>query len=295
MDRNSEEKKDFVSYLRSQWDSYYGEIDDLDVKNRIWKSVFADIGGRRRKIMTFRLKAAAIAASLFIAAFGGYFFLQQAGVSSIDREYVWIASDGEVQILPDGTKVWMEKGCTMSFYNDFSDNRQVWLQGNAIFEVTKMEGRNFRVNLKDSYVEVKGTCFSVRQTSSSHITVALYNGKVDFVSKKTENVVTLKPSQNIVYNTEDASILVNEFSSGICWSEGTYKMDKVSLEDLTKFLSSKYNVSFDCSSVRRNGKTLTGVIGYDESFETVLKKICYVFDIDYNSDGNTYCLKENFN
>jgi ferric-dicitrate binding protein FerR (iron transport regulator) len=178
----------------------------------------------------------------------------------------------------------------MRFNDNFLDDRQVWLEGNSTFEVTKRDGRNFKVNLKDSYVEVKGTCFSVKQDTPENIAVTLYNGKVDFVSTRTENVVTLKPSQKIVYNTSDDSILVSETSRNICWCEGSYKMDAVSLDQLTEFLTWRYNVTFDSSEVLRSGKTLTGIIGYDESLKTVLDKICYVFDIRYVAEGELYRL-----
>jgi hypothetical protein len=67
-------------------------------------------------------------------------------------------------------------------------------------------------------------------------------------------------------------------------------MEKVNLEQLTEFLSAKYNVDFDCRSVQRSGKTLTGIIGHNESFEKVLEKICYVFDIDYRYENDVYSL-----
>jgi len=291
MNRNSANKQDVFSYLRRQWDSSGSEETETDVGDRIWLRVQSAVRDGNVKAFRTRIKVAvAVAASFVAVALGGLALWKNEVKLSGETEYVWMASNGDVQILPDGTKVWMEEGCTMSFYGDFAERRQVWLKGNATFEVTRQEGRNFIVNLPNSYVEVKGTCFSIRQNTPSQVAVTLYNGKVDFVSKKTDNVITLKPSQNILYNTEDASILVSEFSKGICWSDGSYKMEKVNLEQLTEFLSAKYNVDFDCRSVQRSGKTLTGIIGHNESFEKVLEKICYVFDIDYRYENDVYSL-----
>lgn len=292
MESNSvKNKHPFLKYLREQWDAPFEDVDDPERKGRIWKGIQTAIGAKRSLIFLSRLKVvSAVAASLVLVFLGGYSIWKHSSAGAGDKEYVWIASSGEMQILPDGTKVWMEKGCTMTFHDDFSSSRQVWLQGNATFDVISKGGQNFIVNLNDSYVEVKGTCFSIRQDNPSKVSVSLYEGKVDFVSTKTDNVVTLKPSQSIVYNLDDASILVNEFSQGISWSDGSYKLDKVDLIRLTEFLSTKYNVTFDCSAVRRSGKTLTGVIGHDESFDKVLEKICYVFDIDYRSEDNVYSL-----
>ncbi|MBR6731926.1 MAG: FecR family protein [Bacteroidales bacterium] len=287
------EKGDFISYLKQQWDAFSMNPgkEDVPARERIWRNVSLSIRENRRRSVVVRWSTAvAVAASLVLVALAGYALWQHNESVLTDKEYVWIASNGNVQTLPDGTKVWMEKGSRMRFNENFLDDRQVWLEGNSTFEVTKRDGRNFKVNLKDSYVEVKGTCFSVKQDTPENIAVTLYNGKVDFVSTRTENVVTLKPSQKIVYNTSDDSILVSETSRNICWCEGSYKMDAVSLDQLTEFLTWRYNVTFDSSDVLRSGKTLTGIIGYDESLKTVLDKICYVFDIRYVAEGELYRL-----
>lgn len=39
------------------------------------------------------------------------------------------------------------------------DKREVWLEGESTFEVTKRKGRNFKVYIDQAFVEVKGTVF----------------------------------------------------------------------------------------------------------------------------------------
>jgi len=66
-------------------------------------------------------------------------------------------------ILSDGTKVWINSGSRVIFSSSFAGNtREVFVQGEAYFEVTKIESKPFIVRTERFVVEVTGTRFSVR-------------------------------------------------------------------------------------------------------------------------------------
>ena len=73
------------------------------------------------------------------------------------------AQQSMMYILPDSTKVWMKPGSSIQFAKDFNKDRKVWLSGNSLFEVYKHEGSTFQVHINKAFIEVKGTCFLVKQ------------------------------------------------------------------------------------------------------------------------------------
>lgn len=68
-------------------------------------------------------------------------------------------------LLADGTKVWLNAGSRMAFPSKFTKNiREVFLEGEACFEVEENEGQPFIVKAGDLDVKVLGTHFNVSAT-----------------------------------------------------------------------------------------------------------------------------------
>lgn len=66
-------------------------------------------------------------------------------------------------LLPDGTTVWLNAGSKIYFDNDFAGaTREVKLEGEAYFDVTKNPSRPFIVHTGGINIRVLGTVFNVR-------------------------------------------------------------------------------------------------------------------------------------
>ena len=59
-------------------------------------------------------------------------------------------------ILPDSSKVWLETGCNIRYAKNFESQREVWLEGEALFDVTKRKKQHFIVHIPKAYIEVNG-------------------------------------------------------------------------------------------------------------------------------------------
>jgi ferric-dicitrate binding protein FerR (iron transport regulator) len=78
--------------------------------------------------------------------------------------------------LPDSSKVWLNKGATISYNaSEWATNRELQLEGEAYFEVKR--GQKFTVNSSLGSVNVLGTTFSVA-TFKDVFLVTCYTGKV---------------------------------------------------------------------------------------------------------------------
>src|SRR3546814_509770 len=82
--------------------------------------------------------------------------------------------------LSDGSTVWLNSGSKLAYPASFNeDKRKVYLEGEAIFEVTHDKSHPFMVIAKDFEIEVLGTVFNVSNYSDDpSINTVLKNGSV---------------------------------------------------------------------------------------------------------------------
>lgn len=92
-------------------------------------------------------------------------------------------------LLPDGSTVELAPKSRLSYANDFKDslNRDVFLLGEAFFNVTKNPGQPFRVFANGVVTKVLGTSFTVRSFEKENsIKVTVRTGKVRVYSQTDE-------------------------------------------------------------------------------------------------------------
>jgi len=118
------------------------------------------------------------------------------------KDSVVVALNGERKkvVLPDSTTVHLNSGSRLSYNKDFGKgNRQVWLNGEAFFEVTKDAAHPFLVNTDRMTVKVLGTVFNVKAYNTKEdIETTVVEGKVEVSLKEgAEKKVILLPSEKI--------------------------------------------------------------------------------------------------
>jgi transmembrane sensor len=154
------------------------------------------------------LKVAAI--FIIVIAFAGGFFFKQHSRSvnygSIVYNEITIPFGQKSRlVLSDGTKIWINSGTKLRFPNRFENKaREVWLEGEAFFEVAKDASKPFYVHTGDLNIKVLGTTFNVKAYGDDGITeTALVNGHVSIqqvnTNGKTESEVKLEPYRKAIY------------------------------------------------------------------------------------------------
>lgn len=287
-DRNDIVNKKFVAeFMKQQWDRIEEEVEnesDVAVGNLIWNKIDKRLHVSRR---FYRLKVvSSVAASVAILFLAGWTYFMWGNRLS-DEMLIVEAAESRNYILPDGSKVWMEAGSRIECAGDFSENRNVKLEGNSTFEVLKQNGKPFRVYLANSCIEVKGTCFSVNQDIAEANVITLYNGRIDFISAGKE-AVELYPSQQLVYDSVKLKSTVKPISSNICWENGDFRFSEIALSELVDFIGQKYRVSIELEGLKK--LNITGRIHYDETLDLVIKKICFSLKLNYRFVNNKYVL-----
>ena len=186
----------------------------------------------------------------------------------------------------------MEAGSSIQFHKAFDKDRNVWLNGNSLFEVRKQKEGNFIVHINKAYIEVKGTCFSVKQDKTERNEITLLHGKIDFNIETTGEKIVMKPLQKVLYNPNNAQTEITEIYN-VNWENGKYNFKDTPLVQLIQIINQIFNANISVDSEIGQQSAFTGSIRYDESLEDVINKICFSLNLkNENVDGKTIIRKQ---
>lgn len=202
----------------------------------------------------------------------------------------------EVQ-LSDGTLVHLNAGTTLQYPVQFvkGQNRQVYLIGEAYFEVAKDKAHPFTVNTQEVNVEVLGTKFNVNTyTENTTTDIVLVEGKVSLYKyqKTDHNQVYLKPGIKGSNIKGQPGITTEQVNTDYytAWVKGSLVFKNASFDDIIRRLERQYNVTF----INRNkmlGKEIFNARFDNEPIEAVLKYFSDSYAIDYIIDRDKITIK----
>ena len=191
--------------------------------------------------------------------------------------------------LSDGTKVWLNSQSKLKYPVVFSTgSREVYLEGEAYFEVTKKPHHPFRVNAKDGVnIEVLGTSFNVRSyTDEDRVETVLEEGSVRM--NRGKDSVILRPGYKAVYQPNE-NIQVTSVNTELytAWRHGQYIFTNESVENILKQLSRWYNIEvFYCNEAAKSVIFSGDVRKYD-NITTLLEAMEIAGGVHFKINGNT--------
>lgn len=185
----------------------------------------------KRVFPGFLLKIAAIVTVGLLAA---YFTIVLSGNQEREIAYneIEVAYGSRSNLLlPDGTRVWLNSGSRMVYPDRFSkDSRDVYLKGEAFFDVKSIPGKNFIVRTDDIRIRVTGTKFNVKSyPEEKTIETTLVSGSVTIERKQSEPVVHLKPQEIAVYQKESRKLTISKISELTGEGEGKVTTGRITL------------------------------------------------------------------
>ena len=231
---------------------------------------------------------AAVAASVVI--FMGGIAVARLGMTP-ERETVLMASSDNTgsYTLPDGTRVWLNRGGRLSYNQDFGGReRIVAIDGEGYFEVTRNENCPFIVNMHDNLqVKVLGTEFNVLSNPADHSAeVILRSGSVQVSDTESKELVILKPDQKFSWDMGRTE--VTAVNAGDCcrWYEHRLSFDNVRLCDILESLSHKYQTRITCNATDLKDKRMSLTVR-DESLEDIMEVVSTLLPVRWERQGMT--------
>lgn len=150
-------------------------------------------------------------------------------------------------VLADGTRVYLNSGSSLVYPVAFSkDKREVYLDGEAYFEVAKEPQRRFIVQTGSKAIEVLGTKFNVSVDKSLHLFEAvLVVGKIALEAGAGR--IELAPNQCYVYRSDsgDEELKTVDVRDYISWTEGRLRFNREPLSRVIRKLEKSYNIEIE--------------------------------------------------
>lgn len=277
-DTTLEEEKQLEQFFASE-DSE--NKDELLIKQFQYFSNFRKMN--YRKVSSFnRYIAAAI---LLISAFIGYEYAFNDSISI--QSYTSV----KTIVLPDSSIVHLNKGSVLTYSADFNkENRHIFLNGEAFFEITHNEKKPFIVQLKQTFVKVLGTKFNLREVANT-TELLVTEGQVALsVSETPKRKILVKKGEEASYKNKVLKKEVGEINHNVTsWLTQDLVFKQTGLKKAFKQIEKHYNVTFDINNVDISGYRISGV--YQKlPLKNLLETICELFELKYHYESNQYTL-----
>ncbi|MBL4879678.1 MAG: FecR domain-containing protein, partial [Oleispira sp.] len=190
--------------------------------------------------------------------------------------------------LADGSKVWLNSGSKLVFPSSFTGSkREVYLEGEAIFEVAHDKTYPFIVKANSQEIEVLGTVFNVSNYANDNlISTVLKSGSVqiNFKDNAFNKNIRITPGELAVYNKVSNTIQTKivEVEKYFSWRDGIFIFKDDSLRSIMKKVSKYYNINIVINNEDLANQEFSGLLDIKDNVEGVLSTIQETTEFQYN-------------
>lgn len=235
----------------------------------------------------------AVAATLLLAL-GVLVFIANRNANTFSHETAY----GETRhiVLPDSSIVILNANSNITFRNDWSENdvREVWLEGEAFFEVVHtINDQPFQVKVSDGLaVEVLGTSFNVYHRKAD-TKVVLNSGQISlsFPPSANEQKIVMEPGELVEYSNNRYSKRRVNAEIYAAWTDNKVILDQTSLREMIAMARDNYGITIEVASEKMLEQTVSGSMPVGDA-ESFVLQIARVFQLRAEKGKKHYLLKE---
>lgn len=283
------------SWLLEHWTSS-PEIDSITLIETVFQQIqeyeeehLSKSGFSIRRILKIYQKVAAFLL-IPIIGFGILYWVSQHN-QSVSQYTETIAPRGQKSqiVLADGTRVWLNSDTKIKYPGNFSKKqRDVYLDGEAFFEVSKNPHQPFVVHTSGVNVKVLGTKFNVKAyADENQIETSLFEGKVNLLlndpTSAQQLVKEVKPGQSFAYSKTDHQLVANKFPQDEIngWKKNQLIFKDDTFGNLVRKLERWYDVKVVYDEEKFNDRRLTVELYEGERLERLMNIISLALSVDY--------------
>lgn len=262
----------------------------------ISKSIFKEIG----KI-----------AAVLVVGLGLGWWINSIQTTSDSNQIIVHQHNNTPLVLPDGSKIWLNKNATVSYNSNFgkfasTQKRNLKLQGEAFFDIARDENHPFMIDIEGkAEVEVLGTSFNINP-ADGNIEVTVASGKVSFRKNNSENnlqkqesILLTKGEKGILYDKtathpDSVSSLVrferNDDINYLAWLNHRLVFENMQMQQVVDKVENYYNVHLKLENPNLKECRFTGT--FDQTpLNDVLETLSFGANLQIKkSDSTTYLL-----
>ncbi len=232
-------------------------------------------------------------------------YQQQISEAKATNELVEVINEGQksklVQ-LPDGSSIVLQKNSRLSYQKAFdAEKREVYLVGEAFFEVAKNPERPFFVYANELVTKVLGTSFTIKAFGKDQdIRVIVKTGRVSVFTQTDKNATQLRnnreltgmvltANQQAIYQRQEIrlvkAIIDNPVILTLPIENQKFEFNATPISEVFSILEKSYGVDIVYDEEVMSKCSITAKLGDEPLFEK-LKWICSITEASYEvSDG----------
>lgn len=228
----------------------------------------------------------AIAASVVLVMFAISWFNQ----TPIAYETAY----GEIRkiSMADGSLVTLNANSKLKIANNLVNAalREVWLDGEAYFDIAKKDGAKFIVHTSEAEVEVLGTEFNVN-TRRKQTKVILHEGKVKLLAGNAQPVI-MKPGEmaTVLNNFQPIQLKMVKPEQYNVWQESLVTLNDKSVLEIAEMLEDTYGVTLTFEDSLILNKRLSGKL-LIKSTDDFVENLATILDVKVQTTEKGYILR----
>ena len=195
-------------------------------------------------------------------------------------------------ILSEGTKVWLNSGSKLVYPAVFAKNkREVYLDGEAVFDVAHLNDRSFVVSTKDFDIKVLGTIFNVcAYSDDQNSNAVLEQGKIELINRRSSVLsnkhLMILPGTMAVFDPNQNTFEKQQVNPRkyLSWREGYLIFNSEKLQNIIRKLGRYYNKEMVIIDNQLKDETFSGYLDLKNSPEEVLSVINETTPLSFSVD-----------
>lgn len=197
-------------------------------------------------------------------------------------------------LLEDSTRVWLNAASSLEFPDRFQQNRrEVFLSGEAFFEVKHAEKIPFIIHTGQVSTTVLGTAFNIKAyPGEKNITVSVSRGTVK-VSRSDGYTATLTGGRQIKLEAQRKDVVEKKIAMGdvAAWQRGFIVYDDEPMADILADMERIYNVQVQVEDPAHRGVRISTSFKKEIGIEQALQVLCRLTDTRLKSVNGNYIIQ----
>jgi ferric-dicitrate binding protein FerR (iron transport regulator) len=206
----------------------------------------------------------------------------------IENDITQVAAKGEKREieLNDGSKIFLNSGSTITYPENFKEDRRITLEGEAFFKVAPNPEKPFRIKSGTIETKVLGTSFNINAYAKGREKISVNSGivQVTYGNNSSQKVTLTKNMQLSFFEDNLPAITEMNSDNYNAWTNNIIVLDKTSLGETAKILENWYDVDIEFADPSLKELTISGKFK-EEKLETVLKSIALIKDLEVDHNN----------
>ena len=199
-------------------------------------------------------------------------------------------------LLADGTHIWLNSGSQLSYPAEFkTDSREVYLSGEAFFDVKPNPNKPFYVITRDIRIKVLGTSFNVSSYNEDNTTqTVLLKGKVSAGKNQLfAKTLELIPGERLIYDKNSDNLTKDQVDVKLyaSWVSGYLIFDNEPITEVYKKLERYYNKNI-LVEAGLDEISFSGKLDLKDKIEDVLENISFASFVNVSESNGSFIIKK---